>query len=195
MYNYFQNVVSPNEISMAVEKIILHPNFKPDPRTSYLDKMLTGLAIIRLKKPVPDSPSVGVVCLPLDAAETFNNDEMFAIGWGKSDAPNSKDKLQYGAVRAMDNDNCNTLYTPYRKKIAQNKKLINNDVICTLRGFDELEACARDVGGNNSNVSSLTSLVQDLGQLCIEISTIFKFNYTPGYLSKIFSIKNSAHQT
>ena len=149
MVYYFQTITGADEISIKVEKITVHPNFRPEPRSDYLNITLTGLAIIRLKEPIPDSPSTGVACLPLNARETFVNDEMLVMGWGKNSPPKPTDRLKYGTVRAMKNENCNILYEPYRKKIQRNKTLIGDDVMCTLRGFDDLAACVRDLGGND----------------------------------------------
>uniref|UniRef100_T1IJ44 Peptidase S1 domain-containing protein n=1 Tax=Strigamia maritima TaxID=126957 RepID=T1IJ44_STRMM len=93
--------------SSAVDKIILHPEFKTH-------NYINDIALLRLKEPIKISRFSLPVCLPQDEDELYIGREAMVTGWGwmsekprGGHKPNSMQKL---AVKVIDNRMCSIWY-------------------------------------------------------------------------------------
>lgn len=127
--------VENNEQILALDRIIKHERWAPDPYKGYQN----DIALLRLVGEVDASdPNVEMACLPKTGDFNFTgNPDCWITGWGKVNFQDSwiPDILQEANVPIMSNEDCLDAHIGY----------IRDTHICAGTGYPN--ACSGDSGG------------------------------------------------
>lgn len=130
------------EEKYAVEKHWLHPKYK---KTNL--QMEHDIAVVKLKKPVQMSKSVGIACLPKKNEKVPRNSKCYIAGWGVTEVHDGvhdgkSEILMDGVLRPISNSQCS------QKNQFLGKTLVNENMICGHSPENEqLGTCQGDSGG------------------------------------------------
>jgi hypothetical protein len=126
---------------MKVESILPHPNYKHV--ANGVEVFLNDVAIMRLAEEIPETPKVNVACLSFQASESFGNQDLTIVGWGKTESGDVSDTLKYGQVKGFPFEECVRLLTGVVNEFTE-------DMLCAAGKDFQPNACEGDSGGKTN---------------------------------------------
>ncbi|KAK2916546.1 hypothetical protein Q8A67_000920 [Cirrhinus molitorella] len=127
-----QELPNPNEVSISVSQIILHPEYNSFSHDN-------DIALLHLSSPVNFTSYIQPVCLAAEGS-TFNSDTMWLTGWGRISSGVSLPSpqiLQEVDVPVVGNTKCNCLY----------RGSITDNMMCAGPLEGGKDSCQGDSGG------------------------------------------------
>lgn len=126
------DVILPKGVLLDIERIFIHPNYKPDSNNYDHD-----IALIRFSSRVNLGPHLLPVCLPQSNRGFVDNEGGTVSGWGGTETARISESLKYADINVYSSTVCqSTLEKP---------TMFTRNMFCA--GSATADSCRRDSGG------------------------------------------------